>query len=232
MQIERVLVFGAHSDDEIIGVGGTLAKLAGRGVEATVVTFTKGETGYAKERQKSGIVEMREEEASKTDDILGISRRINLNQPTQGVQNNRENFQNCVEIIREVRPNVIFSHFSGDKHRDHRAISEMVDEARWQAGENVLADRGEPWYTPRLYYYEILDPFMFPDMVIDISKSISKKNEAMKAQASQLDVLPRVLQYIEGIGKVRGYLADADYGEAFKLSERVPSVNTLTEGGG
>jgi len=225
MDADRVLVFGAHSDDEIIGVGGTLAKLSNQGTETTVVTFTKGETGYANEEHKSNIVNMRKAEASKTDEILEITNRINLGKPTQGVKNDRETFQDCVEIIREIRPDVIFSHSSHDKHRDHKAISHLVDEARWQAGENVLADRGEQWYTPKLYYYEILDPFTFPNMVVDISNSITKKKEAMKAQASQLEVLPRIMQYIDGLGKIRGYLADSEYGEAFRLSSEVPKIN-------
>ena len=46
MNFEHVLVFCAHPDDEIIGVGGTMAKLSAQGTEVTIVGFSRGETGY------------------------------------------------------------------------------------------------------------------------------------------------------------------------------------------
>ncbi|MBM3134820.1 MAG: hypothetical protein FJZ89_05955 [Chloroflexi bacterium] len=224
MEWERVLVFAAHSDDEIIGPGGTIAKLSDQGKEVVVVTFTGGETSYQKGQSPDEMQRLRRQEAEACNRILGIRRRILLGKPTQGVVNDRETYQQCVRIIREMRPDVIFTHYREDKHRDHRAVSAITDEARWKASENVLGDMGAPWYTPQLYFYEVLELCTHPSLVVDISDTFERKLEAMRTQASQMPVLPGIMDYIEGLAKVRGYLRGTDYGEAFLESTLLPRL--------
>lgn len=219
---KRVLVFAAHPDDEIIGCGGTIARLSAMGRQVFVVTFCAGETGYSTPELKDKIAEIRRAEAEACDRVLGITERVILGKPTQGVVNDRETYQQCVRLIRYYRPDVIFTHWREDKHRDHRAICDITDEARWKAYENVLADFGEPWYTPELYYYEVLELFPHPSLLIDITDTFPKKLEAMQTQQSQFAVLPGVLEYIEGLAKVRGYARGTRYAEAFLRSNLLP----------
>src|SRR4051812_35283539 len=89
----RALVFGAHPDDEIIGCGGTLARLAAEGTHTVVVTFTDGATGYSKLEEANEIVEMRRAESEASAKILGIKELINLKFPTQALPNDRETYQ-------------------------------------------------------------------------------------------------------------------------------------------
>ncbi len=219
----RALVFAAHPDDEIIGLGGTIARLADEGCQVTVVTLTAGETAYTRAEDRERMGDIRTAEAAAADRILGIHRRIILGRPTQGVTNDRETYQACVRIIREVRPDVIFTHWSEDKHRDHRAISEMTAEARWKASEPVLADVGSPWYCEYLFFYEVLELFPHPSLVIDVSATFERKLEAMRTQASQMDVLPGIMRYLDGLGKVRGYARGTEYAEAFLASTLLPT---------
>jgi len=220
----RILVFGAHPDDEIIGVGGTIAKLASLGKEVYVVTFAIGETGYSSVALKDKIRSLRLAEAEACNKVLGIKERIVLYKPNQGITNDRETYQECVKFIRKYRPDVIFTHWKEDKHRDHRAVWEITDEVRWKASENVLADFGTPWYTPELYYYEVLELFTHPSLLIDITDTLDKKLEAMKTQTSQFPVLPGIVDYIEGLAKVRGYLRGTKYAEAFLKSNFLPAL--------
>ncbi|MGC8971313.1 MAG: PIG-L deacetylase family protein [bacterium] len=214
----RILVFGAHPDDEIIGVGGTIAKLSKMGKEVYVVTFTAGETGYSRPEEKDRIADTRLKEAQSSDRILGIKERVILGRPTQGVVNDRETYQECVRLIRKYRPDVIFTHWNRDKHRDHRAVSEITEEAWWKAQENVLADMGTPWRARDLYFYEINELFTFPSLLVDISETLEVKLRAMETQSSQMDVLPNIMRYIEALAQVRGYLRGTKYAEAFLLS--------------
>jgi N-acetylglucosamine malate deacetylase 1 len=213
----RVLVFGAHVDDEIIGPGGTIARLNDMGAEVFVVTFTGGakDTGYSRADLKDKIADMRRAEAAAADAILGIKERIFLGRPSQGVINDTATYQECVRLIRQIKPDVIFSHWYEDKHRDHRAVAEITDEARWKAWDHVLADLGAPYYTPEFYFYEILELFPHPSVLVDITDTINTKIEAMEAMTSQLDVLPRVAQYIRGVGQARGFSRGSEYAEAF-----------------
>jgi len=215
---QRILVFSAHPDDEILGVGGTIAKLSKSGKEVYVVTFAIGETSYSSIEMKEKMRELRLKEAEECNKVLGIKERIILYKPNQGITNDRETYQECVKIIRKYKPDVIFTHYKEDKHRDHRAVWEITDEARWKAAENVLADFGTPWYTQELYYYEVIELFTYPSLLIDITDTLERKIEAMKTQSSQFPVLPGVIEYIEGLGKVRGYLRGTKYAEAFLAS--------------
>jgi len=221
-RIRRVLVFGAHPDDEIIGPGGTIARLSEDGAEVTVVTFTAGETGYGRPELKGRMAEIRTGEARKCDSILGVKERLILGLPCQGVVNDTATYQRCVAIVRDKKPDLILCHSHSDKHRDHRAVAQIVDEVRWKASENVLADLGEPWYCSYLFYYEILDLFTQPSIVVDISKQFEKKMRAMESQASQVETTQGVLRFIEGLARVRGFMAGTEYAEAFLLSNLLP----------
>jgi LmbE family N-acetylglucosaminyl deacetylase len=222
---KRVLVFGAHVDDEVIGPGGTIARLSDLGAEITVVTFTGGnaDTGYARLEWKDKMGEMRREEARGIDAALGIGRRIFLGLPTQDVRNEGTVFRECVRIIRQARPDVIFTHWVEDKHRDHRVAALIVDEARWKASEPIMNDLGPAWHTPELYFYEILELFPHPSILVDISPTLERKLSAMQAAETQLDVLPGIVNYIKGIGMARGYSRGVPYAEAFLRSNLLPT---------
>jgi len=220
---DRVLVYAAHPDDEIIGCGGTIARLSAMGKQVFVVTFCAGETSYTTPELKNQIADIRRAEASACDAVLGITERVILGKPTQGVVNDRDTYQQCVRLIRHYRPDVILTHWNEDKHRDHRASSVTAEMARWKAFENVLADMGEPWYTPELYYYEVLELFPHPTLVVDITDTMPRKREAMQTQQSQFAVLPGIMDYIDGLAKVRGYARGTQYAEAFLRSNLLPT---------
>jgi len=222
MNFKNSLVFAAHADDEIIGLGGTIAKLSALGSRVVLVVFTTGETAYSDIKLKNKIGLIRDEENKKSMKILGIKEKINLGLPCQGVENTKEIYQECVRIIRKFKPDVIFTHWNKDKHRDHRAISVITEEARWKATENVLVDLGKPWYTQYMFFYEILELFTFPSLVVDITDTFDKKILAMKTQKSQFSVLPGILNYIEGLAKTRGYMCGTKYAEAFLESNFIP----------
>ncbi|HEX2910713.1 MAG TPA: PIG-L family deacetylase [Chloroflexia bacterium] len=220
----RVLVFGAHPDDEIIGCGGTLARLAAEGAHTVVVTFTDGGTGYSKLEEANAIVNIRQSESQASAKVLGVKELINLGFPTQALVNNRETYQKVVQIIRSVRPDVIFCHYKEDKHRDHQTVAAVVDEARWKATENAQPDLGQPWYTPQLFFYEIHDLFTHPSILVDTSDFCDKKIEALETQKSQLEVLPGVISYCKSLAQARGYLAGTQYAEAFLASNLLPQL--------
>ena len=221
-KIKKVLFFCAHPDDEIIGAGGTIKKMRMKNIEVGVISFTLGGTSYSSIEMKEQMEKTREEEAKAAEKCLDISFREILGIPTQGLYNTKENFQKVTQLIRKHRPDVIFNHWDEDKHRDHRAISQIVDEARWKAQENVLADLGETWFTPQIFYYEVFEPFPHPSLVINITDTMEFKIKAMETQKSQFPVLPGIMDYIDGLSKIRGYKCQTKYGEAFMVSNFYP----------
>lgn len=229
-KIERVMVFGAHGDDEIIGCGGTIARLSELGKRVLVVTFTYRETSYSKASEKPTAIKAAESEMEDADEILGINTRVIFGKPTRGIVNDKENFERCMKLVRSFRPHIILNHSATDHHRDHRAVSVMVDEARQKAAENLQPDWGEPWETPAVLYFEIFNLFSHPHFIITFPREcLDKKLKAMESQVSQLSVLRGIKQQIIGRAMDRGAFAGGEgvYGEAFMMSNFYPTFMNL-----
>ena len=183
MNYERVLVFGAHPDDEL-RMAGTMALLASRGVYVAVVTMTNGSEGYPKPEWRDQIVAMRRQEAADADRVLGIARRYAVGRDDMGLVNDKPTLQECIRIVREVRPQAVFTHGPDDRHRDHLATHALSVEATWHAGEPVAAQLGASWRTPHLYYYKSCN-LALPTVVIDTTAWQPKVLEAYATQVSQ-----------------------------------------------
>jgi len=183
MNYRRVLVFGAHPDDEI-AMAGAIAKFAMRKVNVTILTFTDGCEGYPKAEMKDTIVAVRRKESNASDRVLGISSHIHLEIPDMALINNKENVLRCVHAIRKVRPDAIFTHGPDERHRDHIAAHAISVEASWQAGEPVVAELGAPWRTPHLYFYGAVEGDK-PHVCFDVSETEHKRLLAMAKHVSQ-----------------------------------------------
>lgn len=184
MDYKRVMVFGAHADDEIT-MSGTIAKMANAGVRVVVITMTNGCEGYPRPDMKDTIVELRRQEAADCDKVLGIARREIFDIPDMGLTNDKETLQKCIKVIREERPEAVFTHGPVDRHRDHLNTHLITIEARWHAGQPVAAELGESWYPPHLYYYKGVTGNELPTVVIDVTETAEKGAEARATQVSQ-----------------------------------------------
>ena len=74
-----VLAVGAHPDDVEVGCGGVLALCTRSGMRVAIADLTGGELGT------QGTPELREEEARRAADVLGVTTRVNLGLPDGGV---------------------------------------------------------------------------------------------------------------------------------------------------
>jgi len=167
MNYKRIMVFGAHPDDEQ-AMAATMAKMAALGVEVTVAIMTDGCEGYPRPEMKGAIVEMRRHEQVECDKVLGIARRINFDRPDLALVNDKQTLLEVVAAIRQVRPEAIFTHGPEEWHRDHANTHALTIEAAWHAGEPVVAEFGEPWSTPHLWYYKGIGGRR-PDVLHDVT---------------------------------------------------------------
>lgn len=171
-----ILAVFAHPDDEVFGIGGTLATYARQGVQVVLVCATRGEVGEIAEGTSAtpeNLGQVREEELRCAADVLGISDLIFLDYRDSGMAGTPENedpraFMNApteevveslVGIIRQVRPQVVitFDPQGAYGHPDHIAIHRHTCKAFEVAGnEQYLEDGWEPWQPDRLFYQVIL----------------------------------------------------------------------------
>ena len=184
-----ILIFGAHHDDEL-AMAGTIARLARQGCDVHLAVLTDGCEGYPAPGLRASIVAARKREAAECDRILGIRERVALDRPDMGLVCDKATLQECIRLVRRVRPRAIFGHGPADAHTDHRAAHRLGVDACWHAGEPVSAALGEPWKTPVFFYYRGMGPGgpALPMVALDVTELAYKRLEAQAAQKSQFSL--------------------------------------------
>lgn len=216
-RFRQVLVFAAHPDDEVIGCGATIRRLAHGGAAVTVVVATSGDTGRSRAFQDvADLPRLRRRESTAGQRSLGVRDAVFLDHPTQALTNDRATFQQWVELIRRVRPDLVLSHGPWDKHRDHRTVSELTKEAVWKAWEPSMPELGPAHRTAEAWMYEITDPIPRPDVIVDITSDLDAKLEALASHVTQSEILGDIAGFLRGLASLRGYAIGKPYGEAFR----------------
>jgi N-acetylglucosamine malate deacetylase 1 len=123
-----ILAIAAHRDDVEQTCGGTLLKMAERGLRTGILDLTRGEMGTR------GTAEDREREAEHAAKILCVSWRHALDIPDGRVENTWENRLRVARVIRQTRPRVVILPYWKGRHPDHYIASKLGYEACFLAG--------------------------------------------------------------------------------------------------
>ena len=118
-----ILAFGAHPDDVELGCGATIAKEISLGKKVGIVDLTRGELGTR------GSADLRDEEAKKSAEILGVSIRENLGFSDGFFKNDKEHQLAIIKMIRKYRPEIVLCNAIDDRHIDHGKGSKLVSDA-------------------------------------------------------------------------------------------------------
>lgn len=195
MEYERILVFGAHPDDELT-MAPTMAMLAERGVEVYICISTNGSEGYPNPEWKDEIVQMRAQEMAEADEIIGTTERVCIGADDMGLTNDKATFKEFIRVVRQVRPQVVFTHGPHDNHRDHLNTHAISREAVWQAANPVSADLGEQWRVSYLMYYKGVQDRQ-PDVVLDVSDWAHVRPLTQATQRTQLTLWNTTVEQLE-----------------------------------
>ena len=198
---QRIMIWGAHPDDEIL-MGGTIAAHADAGAQVVVVTISRGDAGYCRAEWAETIADRRREEAAECNRILGISERVFLGWPDQGVRHDWKLTRLLIEQLRKHRPEALFTLGPVDRNRDHTAVHEMTDEIVWQAGESILADHGEPYTVPLVYIYSGHQG-LGPSIEVDVTPWAAQKADAWLSQTTQVEMLPRIRERMAALKRLQ-----------------------------
>lgn len=220
-----VLAIGPHPDDAELLCGGTLARCADQGARTGILDLTLGETGTR------GSPELRQAEAAKAGEILGVQVRRNAELPDAGIANDRQTRERIVELLRELRPRVVILPFLRGRHPDHRLAAEVCRDACFLSGLARYGS-GEPHRPHKLLYALAFreDPIK-PTFVVDITAQFGRKMEAVRSYASQFEGVHQageafpngqsLYDLVEMQSRHYGSLIRRGYGEPFYTEETV-----------
>ena len=220
-KVKRILVLGAHPDDEIIGPGGTIHRFSRKGKKVYVITFTCGGTAADTPEKMKSMVEKRRREMESTNRIFGITKRTVLNYQSQEVYRaaygTDKLHHQLIKLIREYKPELIFTH-SRDNHRDHNAVYAITRESVFQASESILGYLGKPWPIAPIFYYGVEQELTEPNLIIQINKEdLRAKIEALETQLSQ--TREEYLKHFKQMVTARSQLWGAKFFGADKFAE-------------
>ena len=211
----KVLVLAAHPDDDVIGAGGTIRKLADQGATIRLVVFSAGAEGYIRAAEKATIVARRARETQAVCKVLGIRECHNEGWLDWNLKVDNAGYHAVIRHIREFRPDLVFTHRHGD-YNDHKVMHDLAVEGWFHAAIPCAMDLGPVWKHVPLYEFEVLEPMAEPSVVVDITGTYAAKVKAMEAYGSQHELVGGVFQMLEGRALERGHFVQARYGEAFR----------------
>jgi N-acetylglucosamine malate deacetylase 1 len=208
MTNKNITIFAPHIDDEVIGVGGSIAKHKSLGNRINVIYFNSG--------RSLEEIEQRESESKKVVDFLNIDDCLYLRE--NSITINDGVLDKVVQFLRKNRSDLIYAPNKGDGDSEHVTVSEIAIRSQWMANNNK--------YLPHLkgkcnikgvLLYEIHRPIQEVQYLEDISDFVDIKRQAIQLYGSQLEVT-NYAKGIIGLNQYRGaFFEVGEAAEAFKL---------------
>ena len=225
-----VLAIAAHRDDVEQTCGGTLLRMAARGLRTAILDLTQGEAGTR------GTAEQRAEEAEQAAHLLGVGWRQALDLPDGAVENTLENRVKIVRVLRQLRPRVVILPYWQARHPDHAISASLGYESCFLAGL-AKVDTGSAPHRPFKIVYASLYADVRPSFIVDISPFIEQRHAALMAYRSQYANQPQgstlfvpeeeIRERTSAEARHYGLLAGVRYGEPF-VQKEVSLVDDLT----
>jgi LmbE family N-acetylglucosaminyl deacetylase len=215
-------VIAAHPDDEVLGCGGTIARLAKEGHDVYVAILGEGITSRYSQREQAdrALVEALHDRSRRVAELLGARDLFLYNLP-----DNRFDtipLLDVVKLIEELierwQPQVVYTQHGGDLNIDHAVIYR----ATLTATRPVT---GCP--VKEVYAYEVpsstewafgqFDPVFHPNLFVDISSTLEAKVQAMRLYEGEVRSFPhpRSPEALRAIAKRWGSVVGVDAAEAF-----------------
>lgn len=202
----------AHPDDEAYGPAGTIARLSNK-TEVIVVSLAKGDrpgTEYVSESRKSNFI--------KSCDLLGAKSIIFDYSDCK--LNYDDTLVEIEKLIKEIRPNTVYTHNISDIHRDHRLVAECVTVAcRPKSNSSVRELYFCETPSSTAWSFGKIEPIFSPNTYIDITDFIDRKKRALELYTTEIHKFPdaRSVEATEALAKYRGYQSGFNFAEAFQL---------------
>jgi LmbE family N-acetylglucosaminyl deacetylase len=215
--MKTILVVAAHTDDEALGCGGTIARHVAEGDVVYAIFMADGVTA----RQNSNQIddEKREVAAEKARRTLGIKKNFYLGLPDNRLDSIPliEIVQLIEPIIKDLKPITVYTHHHGDLNVDHRVTHEAVMTACRPTPESSVQE---------IYSFEILsstewatptkEPFI-ANHYVDISEYLSIKVQSLNKYKIEMRPPPhsRSISHIKQLALHRGNSIGVEAAEAF-----------------
>jgi LmbE family N-acetylglucosaminyl deacetylase len=208
--VENIFVICAHSDDQILGAGGTLAKYAIEGKRIITVVLSYGELTHVWYKPKE-IIKTRINESLKADQIIkghgvyffGLKEGRFLKEFT------RKKVNELVKLFKRFPPSKLFTHTTDDSHPDHVATAKLVLSICKAKRISAPVYGFDIWKTVNLRHRQ------HPKLIMDITPTFETKIKALRCFKSQALSIYQLLIKVHYNALMQGLKHGYQYAEVF-----------------
>ena len=222
--VDSILAVAVHPDDETLGCGATLLKLANSGVSIHWLIATSAHSPDYSATQ----IAVQSEQVDIVRQAYSFESLTWLKYPTTHLETQPlvsliDGLRGCLE---RVRPEWVFVPNRSDVHSDHHIV--------FQALSAVL----KPIYMRSLGVKRVLacevnseteaafplpENAFLPTSIFDISETFERKLQIMELYRTEIhpEPLPRSLSSIRALARFRGASIGVEYAEAFMLMREI-----------
>lgn len=221
--MKNILVFAAHPDDELLGLGATVKRLTDEGKDVRAVILAEGLTSRNERRSDTD----RDELLALQSDAGCAARKVGYKSiDFCNFPDNRMDSVDLLDVIKQVlkyvkmyKPDTIFTHHHGDLNIDHRITCEAVLTACRPTGD-CFVRQIYAFETPSSteWNYNYQEPFQ-PNVYIDVTDTFDFKIAGMACYRTEITQYPhpRSEEALRGLASYRGSNAGCNFAEAFML---------------
>lgn len=227
--MRNALVVAAHPDDEVLGCGGTIARMVDDGWNVSVLILAQGITSRSSSSEPGNPAEelsALRSCARQAGAILGV-KSVQMD----SFPDNRMDSVDLLDVVKRieevvmsVQPCRVLTHHAGDVNVDHGVVHHAV----------AAACRPLPGSCVReVLYFEVASstewrhsrsilPFA-PNLYVDISDALDRKKRALQAYAGEMRAFPhaRSIEALEHLARWRGATVGCAAAEAFEIGRRI-----------
>jgi LmbE family N-acetylglucosaminyl deacetylase len=224
---KSILVVGAHAFDAEVIAGPMAYVAASKGCAVTFLHLTMGEQGHRCLSPKLYAAQKRQE-AGRFAERLGIAWRT-LDEPDTLLKNDDATALKLAVVIRELKPEVVVTHWRGSWHKDHATASELSKNAVFFAALPTV-ELGLPAHNPQLLLFgenwEDDEEFK-PTYLVDVTPGFEPWREASLQYelARGLSSFP-YMDYYSSLYRLRGCLRGTQYAQAFATTSHSWNAGT------
>lgn len=218
----NVLVIAPHRDDEVIGVGGTIAKHSSLGDSVYICIVTHGKKPICDDDLDQKI----RHECIEADKLLGVKKTIFLDYPAAMLETvPRYELNGAItKVVQEIKPDVVYIPHRGDMQLDHKITADSAMVALRPKYQHAVK---------KIYAYETLSETgwdvpnitneFIPTSYNDISAYLDKKIDAMQIFTTQIAEYPnpRSIEAIKALAMYRGSTVNVCAAESFSLIREI-----------
>jgi len=211
----KILIIAAHPDDEVLGMGATIYKLAKKNHVIHLCVVSEGASAQYKDKK---MIKVRKDSCIKAGKILGISTFDFLEFPDCRLDTvpHLEINGKLEEIISKYKPKVVYTTPSHDISKDHRIVFDST----------LVVTRPHSSKVKDVLCYEIpgsvKTPFT-PNIYENVTNEFPFKIRAFKKYYSEVENFPhpRSVESVENLAIQRGIEVGFRKSEAFQIIRKI-----------